>query len=82
MTTKTAGRYLELLQGIELATKVIAAARDDPSTASEWLRYRARLYRRLHVECPRSRRTGAALTTAAADEHRAAALTHQRTPAP
>lgn len=73
-------RYIDLLEGIELATRVITSAGGDPPTAAEWLRYRARLYRRLDAECPRSQSAGTALLAAEADERRAAEIT-ERTPA-
>lgn len=72
-------RFIELLEGIELATKVIDGAPAGPE-AAEWLRYRARLYRRLHTECPKSRLSGTALATAETDDARADHLTPERTP--
>lgn len=69
--------HVELLEGIELATKVIdTAGAGGGRDAADSLRYRARLYRRLHVECPRSEVSSTALAAAEVDDRRAD--THER----
>lgn len=70
MTRGSLEGHVRLLEGIEAATKAIDVA-GDPVTAAYWLRYRARLYRRLHHACAKSRLAGTARAAADADDARA-----------